>query len=314
MSTVSGKEKKLLRKSRENGVQDAMAKQEDPRQMAVQAEKNQIKNEKKQLKSEQKQQKKEAKRRAREIAKREDQLEDDEEKGGFGTFLATIMIVMVWLAVILVIIKLDVGGFGSKVLTPILEDVPVLNRILPGNPVRETNDPESYGGYSSLTDAVEYIRQLELELEKAQTSNNEKDNEIAELNAEVTRLKEFEQRQVEFQRIKTEFYEEVIYAEKGPGAEAYQKYYEAMDPSTAEYIYRQVVVQLEESKEIQDWAAAFSQMKPKQAAKILEEMEDSLDVAARILKTVGAERRGDIMGAMDPEIAAKLTKIMDPEA
>lgn len=290
-----------------------MAKQEDPRQIAVKAEKDQIKNDKKQLKNEQKQQKKEARRRAKEIAKREDELADDDEGGGFGTLLATIMIVMVWLAVILAIIKLDVGGFGSKVLTPILEDVPILNRILPGNSVLETNNPESYGGYTSLVDAVDYIRQLELELERAQTANSEKNEEISELKAEVARLKEFEQRQLEFQRIKTEFYEEVVYAENGPGAEAYRKYYEAMDPSTAEYMYRQVVVQLEESKEVQDWAAAYSQMKPKQAAQILEKMED-LNVAARILKTMGAESRGSIMGVMNPEIAAKLTKIMDPES
>lgn len=290
-----------------------MAKQEDPRQIAVKAEKDQIKNDKKQLKNEQKQQKKEARRRAKEIAKREDELADDDEGGGFGTLLATIMIVMVWLAVILAIIKLDVGGFGSKVLTPILEDVPVLNRILPGNSVLETNNPESYGGYTSLVDAVEYIRQLELELERAQTSNSEKNEEITELKAEVARLKEFEQRQIEFQRIKTEFYEEVVYAENGPGAEAYRKYYEAMDPSTAEFIYRLVVVQLEESKEVQDWAAAYSQMKPKQAAQILEKMDD-LNVAARILKTMGAESRGSIMGVMNSEIAAKLTKIMDPES
>lgn len=298
----------------ENGVQEAMAKREDPQQTAMKAEKDQLKNEKKQLRNEQKQQKKEAKRRAREISKREDELADDDEGGGFGTLLATIMIVMVWLAVILVIIKLDVGGFGSKVLAPILEDVPVVNRILPGNAVRETNDPESYGGYTSLSDAVDYIRQLELELERAQTSINEKDEEISTLRAEVTRLTEFEQRQIEFQRIKTEFFEEVVYAENGPGAEAYQKYYEAMDPSTAEYIYRQVVVQLEESQEVQDWAAAFSQMKPKQAAQILEEMKDNLDVAARILKTMGADARGAIMGVMDSGVAAQLTKIMEPES
>lgn len=298
----------------ENGVQEAMAKQEDPRQIAMKAEKDQIKNEKKQLKNEQKQQKKEAKRRAKEIAKREDELADDDEGGGFGTLLATLMIVMVWLAVILVIIKLDVGGFGSKVLTPILEDVPVLNRILPGGAIRETNDPESYGGYTSLPDAVDYIRQLELELERAQTSINEKNEEITSLRAEVSRLTEFEQRQIEFQRIKTEFFEEVVYAENGPGMEAYQKYYEAMDPSTAEYIYRQVVVQLGESQEIQDWAATLSQMKPKAAAQILEEMKDNLDVAARLLKTMESDARASIMGVMDSETAARLIKIMDPEA
>ena len=27
--------------------------------------------------------------------------------------------------------KMDVGGFGSNVLTPILKDVPVINKILP---------------------------------------------------------------------------------------------------------------------------------------------------------------------------------------
>lgn len=36
------------------------------------------------------------------------------------TFGATILIVALWLAVICVIIKLDIGGFGSSVVTPIL--------------------------------------------------------------------------------------------------------------------------------------------------------------------------------------------------
>lgn len=290
-----------------------MARQEDLQQDTVKTEKKQIQSEKKQLKSEQKQQKKEAKRRAREIAKRENELADEDEGGGFATFAATILIVLVWLAVIAVIIKLDVGGFGSNVLTPILQDVPVVNKILPGNSILETNDPESYGGYTSLVDAVDYIRELELELERLQTSVNQKDAEITELKANVVRLQEFEQKQVEFQRIKTEFYEEVVYAEKGPGAEEYKKYYEEMDPTTAEYIYRQVIVQLQESSEVQDWAAAYSQMKPKQAADILEAMED-MDMAARILKTMSAENRGAVMGVMDPAIAAKLTKIMAPES
>lgn len=174
------------------------------------------KERKKQLKSEQKQQRKEARRRAKEIAKREDELADDDEGGGFGTLLATIMIVMVWLAVILVIIKLDVGGFGSKVLTPILQDVPVLNRVLPGNSILETKDPESYGGYTSLVDAVDQIRQLELELERLQTSVSEKDEEIVELKANVVRLQEFEQRQLDFQRIRNDFWRKWSMRKTGP--------------------------------------------------------------------------------------------------
>ena len=43
-------------------------------------------------------------------------------------------------------------------------------------------------------------------------------------------------------------------------------------------------------------------------------MTDNLNLAARILKTMSAEDRGAILGVMNPEVAAKLTKIMDPES
>ena len=291
-----------------------MAKEKSPEEIAAAAERKKIQSEKKQLKNQQKQQKKEAKRRAKEIAKREDELLEDTESNGLATFGATILIVALWLAVICVIIKLDIGGFGSSVLTPVLKDVPVINKILPGTSLTETNNPENYGGYTNLKDAVEYIRKLELELEQAQISLKGKEEELNKLKAEVIRLQEFEQKQVEFQRIRTEFYEEVIYAEKGPGAEEYRKYYEEMDPTTAEYIYKQVIIQLQETKEIQDYASAYSQMKPKQAAGIFEEMTDNLELVARILKTMNAEARGSILGVMDTEVAARLTKIMDPES
>ena len=291
-----------------------MAKAKNLEGLAAPTEKEKLESEKKELKRQQREQRKEEKRRAREIARQEDALGEDEESNGLLTLGATLLIVALWLAVICVVIKLDVGGFGSRVLAPILQDVPVLNKILPENSVTETTDTESYGGYTSLEEAVEQIRSLEIQLEQAQNESRSKDEELDSLKAEVLRLQEFENSQVEFQRVKTEFYEEVVYAENGPGAEAYQKYYESMDPTTAEYIYRQVVTQLEESQEVQDYAEAYSQMKPKQAAGIFESMTDDLDLAARILKVMSAEDRGAIMGQMDPEVAARLTKIMDPES
>lgn len=290
-----------------------MAGAKDAGQTMVIAEKKKIQDEKRQLQKEQKQQRKEAKKRAREIAKRENELSDG-ESGGFATFFATFFVVVVWLAVIAVIIKLDIGGFGSNVLTPVLKDVPVLNKILPGVHLTETANPELYGGYSNLQDAVDQIALLEKELEKAYGTNRMQEEEITDLKAEVNRLQEFEKMQVEFQRIKTEFYEEVVYAQNGPGAEEYKKFFEAMDPTTAEYLYRQVIVQLEESAQVQDYVAGFSQMKPQEAASIFEEMTDNLDLVARILMSMDNESRGEIMGKMDPAVAAKLTKIMDPES
>ena len=119
---------------------------------------------------------------------------------------------------------------------------------------------------------------------------------------------------MEFQRIQKEFYDEVIYSEKGPGAEEYRKWYEEMDPATAEYLYKQVVIQLEESQQIKDYAQAYSDMKPKAAAAIFETMTDDLNLVARILKTMNADERGNILAAMDPTIAGKLTKIMNPDS
>ena len=276
-----------------------------------------LKEEKKKLKNEKKEQRKAAKARARELANQEEELM--EESGGAGSgsvFLVTFIIVLIWVAILCLIIKLDFGGFGSNVLTPTLKDVPVLNKILPNTMEEslESGEEETYGGYKSLQEAVDYIKELELELERAQSAQNSSSEEVEQLKAEVERLKTFEDSQVEFQRIKTEFYEEVVYADNGPGIEEYRRYYEEMDPATAEYLYKQVITQIEESDEIKDYAAAYSAMKPKAAAAIFESMTDNLDLAVRILGVMDADQRGKILGAMDTEIAARITKLMDPES
>lgn len=281
------------------------------------SEKQRLAEEKKRLKAEKKEQKKEAKRRAKEIAMQEEELGEDEIGGGVPVFLVTALIVVVWIAILCLLIKLDVGGFGSGVLTPVLKDVPVISKILPTATEEEMTieeaEDDSYGGYTNLKEAVDYITELELELQRAQSSGAESSEELESLRAEVARLKTFEDNRVEFQRIKTEFYEEVIYAENGPGEEAYKKYYESIDPATAEYLYKQVVQQVEESNEVKEYAQAYSEMKPKAAAGIIEEMTDNLALAARILSVMSAEDRGKILEAMDAKVAARLTKIMDPE-
>lgn len=278
------------------------------------AEKKKLKEERNQLKKEEKARKKEAKARAKEISSREAKLSEDEEAGGVSVFLVTVVIVVIWIAILCLLIKLDVGGFGSNVLAPVIKDVPVLQKILPKDSVVTTVDEEAYGGYTSLREAVDYIKELELELEQAQSASNVDTEELAQLRAEIERLETFEAAQIEFERIKTEFYEEVIYAENGPGPEEYQKYYETMDPTTAEYLYKQVVQQIEADKEIQDYAQAYAEMKPKEAAGIFEAMTDDLELAAKILDQMSAEDRGKILGVMDTEVAARLTKIMDPDS
>lgn len=277
-----------------------------------------LKEEKKRLKKERKEQKKEAKRKAKELSAQASELEEENEGGSGTVLLVTFLIVVIWLAILALLIKLDVGGFGSGVLKPVLQDIPVVNKILPaakmpgaGETGEDSEDGEYYG-YSSLKEAVDQIRMLELELESVQTQKLDQDASTTELQEEIARLKTFEDNQVAFEQIKNEFYEEVVYAEKGPGAEEYKKYYESMDPATAELLYKQVVQQLEEDGQVQEYASAYSEMKPKEAAAIFEAMEDDLELAAKILNAMSADDRGKILGAMNPEVAARITKIMNP--
>lgn len=283
---------------------------------AAEEEKTKLKEEKKKFKQEQKAQKKEAKRRAAEIARQEEVLGED-DGNGLVTVVATLLIVVLWLAVIGVVIKMDIGGFGSSVLTPILKDVPVLNMILPGKSGNSDADlgvsGEGYGGYSSIEEAVAALRQTELELDRVQTASNAKDSEIEALRSEVSRLSEFEKRQVEFQRIMTEFYEEVVYSDKGPGPEEFLKFYESMNPAVAESLAKQVMIQQQESAEFQSYAQTFAEMKPKEAASTFENMDD-LERVARILNALSVEERAKILNVMDKELAAKLAKIMDPQS
>ena len=278
------------------------------------AEKKRLKEEKKKLKQEQKSQRKEAKQRAKELALEEANLSDDEESGGFSVFLVTAIIILVWLGIIALLIKLDVGGFGSQVLAPVLSDVPVLNKILPESEETESTTGEDYGGYSNLKDAVNDVESLKVQLESAQATVNADAEKITELQNEVARLKTFEDKQLEFQRIKNEFYEEVVYAENGPGPDEYVKYFESMAPETAENLYKEVAKTEAVSEEIKEYAQAYSEMKPKQAATIFEGMTDNLDLVAKILGVMEPDDRGAILGVMDSTVAAKITKIMDPDS
>lgn len=279
-----------------------------------QVERKKLQEEKKKLKNQKRTQKKEVKRRAKEIANQEALLAEDEEGGGFFTFLATLAIIAVWIGIVCVVIKLDVGGFGSNVLTPILKDVPVINKILPTPKEEDEEATDDYGGYTSIRDAVEQIRSLEAQLQQAQSENVSKDEEISTLKAEVVRLQGFEEKQIEFQSLKTKFFNDVVYSEKGPGVEAFIEWYEAMDPTTAEYLYKQAVAEQQEDAKVQEYADTYSSMKPARAAAIFEEMPDNLNLVARILMVMDPEQRGEILAQMSPDFAAKLTKIMDPES
>lgn len=272
----------------------------------------QLKESQKAFKKEQKNQRKEAKKRAKELENQERELDEQIDGTNASVVVVTLFIIVIWLGILCLLVKMDVGGFGSNVLTPMLKDIPVINKILPAENGIESPKEKAYGGYNSIKDAVDYATDLEKQLEQVKNTNTAYSEQIEALKAEVKRLQTFEKNQVDFQRIKEQFYEEVVYADNGPGAEEYRIYYEEMDPTTAEALYKQVIQEEAVNNKMKDYVATYSNMDAKKAAGILGAMTVNLDLAAEILSNLPAATRGAIMGEMDAAVAARITRIMNP--
>lgn len=269
-----------------------------------------LKENKKQFREEQKNARKEAKRKAKELELQERELDEQIDGSSFPVVVVTLFIIIIWIGILILLVKLDIGGFGSNILTPMFKDTPVINKILPTDKDKTQN--ESYGGYANLQEAVEQIKKLELTLEQEQNANNVLAEQVEILKEEVRRLQTFEDNQVEFQKVKEDFYENVVYAENGPGPDEYRAYYEEMDPTTAQIIYKQVIASVATDKKLADYVSTFSNMDAAKAAAILDTMTDDLNLAAKILGNMNATARAEIMGNMDPSIASRISKIMVP--
>ncbi len=259
-------------------------------------------------------------KRNRKLAKKEakkngttDEFEEESGGGKAAVVFVTLMIIVIWIAILAVLIHFDVGGFGSTVMQPILKDIPYVNKILPKTEEEETKTKEdSKYPYKTVDEAVAYIKELEKELADAKESNSENDAYVADLEAQAAQWKEYKENEQKFEEEKAKFYKEVVFSDQAPDINEYKKYYESIDPQNAENLYKQVVEQQEKDDDMSDYVKAYSQMKPKQAAAIFDTMTDNLELVAKILSAMKADARGDILGNMKTDTAAKVTKLMEP--
>jgi flagellar motility protein MotE (MotC chaperone) len=183
--------------------------------------------------------------------------------------------------------------------------------ILPDATDEEVSE-ESGGKYKSLSEAIDRINELEAQLEQYQNSDSADSSTIAELQAEVARLKTFEENAQYYQDLKDRFDKEVVYADNAPDIENYKKWYESIDSDNAAKLYQQVVQDLQESQKVKDWAEAYAKMDADKAAAILEEMTGDTNLVSKILNCMTSKQRAAVLAEMDPVYAAKLTKITYP--
>ncbi len=241
--------------------------------------------------------------------KKKDEKKDIAQEEGAGSKLLTILIVFVivviWLAIFGVLIKLDVGRFGSQILYPVVKDVPIINKILP-----EVEGEAPTNAYTDIDEANAKIRELERELSSLKSTNTASADEVAELKAEVARLQKFEEQQKSFEQRVKEFDEEVVYADNAPDISEYQKYYEQIDPDNAAEIYKKVVEDLQYTAKIKKQATMYSKMEPAQAASILQTMAGDLQLVSSIMDCMTESKSSAILANMEPETAAQITTKM----
>lgn len=222
--------------------------------------------------------------------------------------IIVLLIILFWLAIFAIFIKLDIGGLGTM-LRPVLRDVPIINQVLPEQTEAEIAEENDYP-YNSLAEAIARIKELEAELADAQSATSDFADTIADLEAEVERLKVFEDNQLEFEERVEAFDENVVFADEAPDIEEYKQYYEEISPDNAAEIYEKVVKQLQYDEAIQNNAEMYRKMKPANAAKILEEMTGDTESVAKILLCMDSKYSSLILAEMDPINAAKVTKKM----
>lgn len=285
-----------------------------------------IKEDRKALRAELKEQRKAAKIREAELAERTAELNGD-DGGGIATLVVTFFIILTWLIIMGLLIKLDVGGFGSNVLAPIIGDIPGIQGILPEGsytPISQKKQEEQAATNTideqlanSLDEANLYIKRLENELRKEMEENTTLQEENDKLKAEVTRLQPFEEEQAKLEQQKEDFYKNVVYADNAPDPEEFKKYYEMIEPDVAAQIYAQIIQGESDDIELEQYVKAYSSMKPKEAAAIFDAMiendtGDEIRLISRILGKMSAESRGAILDKMTEEYAGRVTDYMEP--
>ncbi|HAP03355.1 MAG TPA: hypothetical protein DCQ87_05050, partial [Lachnospiraceae bacterium] len=164
----------------------------------------------------------------------------------------------------------------------------------------------------SMQEAVARVKELEKQVAKQKKQLAAAENDSADLAQLKKQLKKYQDNEKKFEKEKADFYEQVVYADNAPDISNYKTYYEEIEPETAEKLYKQVISDLQTDSKLSDYAAAYSAMKPKEAAAIFDTMTNNLKLVGKILWTMKKDDRGAILGKMDPDTAAAVTKLMEP--
>jgi flagellar motility protein MotE (MotC chaperone) len=237
---------------------------------------------------------------------------DKKDRVGGGKILTALiifLIVLIWLAILALLIKFDVGNLGSEVLRPVLKDIPVVNRILP-DVSEEQEAYENAYPYKNLGEAVEYIKKLEEQVDKYREENSDYAIRQAEMQKEIDSLRHYEEEQDEFAKLREAFDREVVFNEKAPTTDEYLKWYASMYPNNAAKIYNELLERKLVEDSLKKYADYLASMEPGEAADILSEYPSDIDMICRLLDCMKKVQVSDILREMEPLFAARILNRM----
>lgn len=219
--------------------------------------------------------------------------EDNDEqkpKKKKGCLIMTIISVFI-ISVLVAILGFNAGGIRDKYLRGTLEKIPIVKNLLP--PLEQNENGEG------LTENIS----------EEQKTIDSLTQEIQNLNAEITRLKAFEENQLKFKAEKEEFDRMIALSD----SKAYSAFYESIAPENAEKLYKEAIGQANIDKNFKDYISTFENMKKDAASKILEELIlTDMDLVITILQNLSSTKRSEILSTMDSKNAAAVTKLLSP--
>ncbi len=135
-------------------------------------------DEEKRRRAEAKQQIKDLKKQQKENKKEISRIKEEAgQPGGVGL---VIFLVILFILILLALIKLDVGGFGSNVLGPVIGDIPYVQKILPKSAQRESIFPSADASAEATTEKSKEEETTEAATTAAPKKDTKKDKKKAD--------------------------------------------------------------------------------------------------------------------------------------
>ncbi len=213
------------------------------------------------------------------------------------------LLFLAFLGGLVAVLVFNVLDIRDKYLRQYLEQVPVINELLP---------PQSQSSIDDLKSKEELQAEIESLKSQIDTLNStvaERDKEIVTNKDEIERLKVFEDEYLQFLDDKLAFDQIVGSA----SSEDYIDYYEAMYPENAERIYADLKDINIDLTEFKDYIAVYSSMEPSDAASIMEEMMvTDIQLVVAILDELSTSFAGEILAEMPADKAATIAKLLSP--